>query len=151
MNQTKRLLLTFLLAGVSSFALADDEWIADRLDNGEAGYKSGHYDNIYIGAKGVGFSTRETVYDEDSVFVIVDEGNPIQSQLTIFGHIYLFKNSKMLAPLMLTAKKVEIRFSSCGTSYAGMPWACMLSKAGWKPYSVKWEFQRPLADILAKQ
>jgi hypothetical protein len=147
MNEIKRLLFTLVLAGASSFALAD-EWIWNKLDNGEIVYKSGHHDSLYVGSRGVGFKTMQAIQDEDAIFVTFDDGKPISTPVsTLFriGNVYLFVNSKELLPLMLKAKKVEVSFGSCGNFFRGYSIDCFFAKPG-EPYLSTWEFDKPLGE-----
>lgn len=149
MNPIRHALIALLVVCSPCFAGVDD-WVANRLDNGEFVYKSGHYDKLYFGARGVGFVTTQAMYSEDSAYVIVDDGKPIFSQLEAPATrgIYLFKNSKELAPLVAKANKVEIRFKTCGSYSTGVGFDCFYSAAG-EPYSVTWQFPRVLSDVMA--
>lgn len=148
MKLFKRIFVALVIVGLPGFAAAD-EWVANKLDNGEIVYKSGHYDKLYFGSRGVGFITTQAMHSEESAYVVVDDGKPIFSQLDTPATrgIYLFKNSKELAPLVMKGKKVEIRFSTCGSHSKIVSMDCFYAKAG-DPYSVGWEFQKPLADVI---
>lgn len=152
MITTRHILWVWMMLSTTCFA-APDEWVAKKLDNGETVYSSGNYTRIFLGSRGFGFATRQTLYDE-SVYVVIDDGKPILSPITTVGpsvatslaHVYLFKNSRELSPLVARAKTLEIRLESCGTNYAGQPLECMFSKSG-EPYSASWEFEKPLGEL----
>lgn len=148
MNQLKQMFLALVLIGITSLALAD-EWIWNKLDNGETIYKSGHHDTLYVGSRGVGFKTMQAIQDEDAIYVTIDDGKAISTPVaTLFriGNVYLFKNSKELLPLMLKAKKVEISFGGCGNFFRGYSIDCFFAKSG-DPYAASWKFDKPLSDL----
>lgn len=116
-----------------------------KFDSGETIYKSGHYDEILVGQRGVGFKTTQTLHDFDSASVKID-GKSIPSQITTLSEIqnaYIFKKSKDLMPLILKAKTIQVLFNTCGSAFKSSPLECLYtSKVA--PYSVTWEFEKPL-------
>lgn len=125
-----------------------DDWTFRKFDNGETVYKSGHYDTLFVGARGVGFKTIQTVYDPNSFIVTIDDGKPITYPVSVISsvaNLYLFKNSQELLPLILKAKNVKISFGGCGNFFRGFSQECYFTSAG-EPYSATWEFEKPLAE-----
>lgn len=144
-----RKIMALLLICSSDFAFAEF-WNSRVMDSGETIYATGHYDRLMVGQRGIGFITTQTLHDRQSVAVKIDGGNAMPLEVDLLftiGNTYLFKNSKEILPLIMKAKRVEISFNSCGNAFKSSPIDCLFTAKG-EPYSVVWDFDKPLNTLL---
>lgn len=152
MKHFKYLILSLMFVFSSCLAAAD-EWLAYKLDSGEVVYNSGHFNKLFVGPRGMGFRTMEAIHDRDIVTISVDGGKPIRLNLmplAILSNLYVFNNSKELLPQVMTAKRLEVKFGSCGNFFRGYSYDCMLSREG-ESYTATWEFERTLGEVMSSK
>lgn len=136
----------YALASIASAAAIADDWSFRKFESGETIYKSGHYDMLIVGGRGVGFKTTQAMHDS-AVAISIDGGKPIASQVDNvteqLHYALIFKNSKELLPMVAKAKTIEISFNGCGNAFKSDPIDCFFTKNG-EPYKVLWSFDKPL-------
>lgn len=143
----KKIVFAALALLASTQTLAYDEWRAFKFGN-EVVYRTGRYERIFIGERGVGYSTASVAFVAPSDIVVTIDNEPPQRLKTssLSGGQILFQETEPLKKKIMAAKRVEFK-----TRYfCNLECKFSVNGESYDPSDiVVWEFEKSLNQEIA--